>query len=181
MCRSLLHLYGLWSLIALVCPLTCAAQSAGDSPAAGEAKKASSEEATRLEAFREAMTEVELTGHFTIQGKEDQPLAKESYTIRSVQKLPRRDYWLFQARIQYGKIDVTLPLPLEVKWAGSTPVITMTEATIPGLGTFSARVVIHQGKYAGTWKHDEVSGHLFGVIEKLDSASAATDDATGSQ
>jgi hypothetical protein len=35
------------------------------------------------------------------------------------------------------------------------------------LGTFDARVVIHDQKYAGTWKHGEVGGHLFGTIEKL--------------
>jgi hypothetical protein len=54
---------------------------------------------------------------------------------------------------------------VEVKWAGKTPVITLDNITIPGLGTFSSRVVIDQGKYAGTWKHDDVGGHLFGKLE----------------
>jgi hypothetical protein len=27
--------------------------------------------------------------------------------------------------------------------------------------------VIHDGKYAGTWSHDDVGGHLFGRVEKL--------------
>ncbi len=34
------------------------------------------------------------------------------------------------------------------------------------MGTFSARVVIYNKKYAGTWTHGKVGGHLFGVIEK---------------
>jgi hypothetical protein len=55
---------------------------------------------------------------------------------------------------------------LDVKWAANTPVITLDELTIPVLGTFSARVVLHDNKYAGTWRHDAVGGHLFGVIEK---------------
>jgi hypothetical protein len=56
---------------------------------------------------------------------------------------------------------------LDVKWAGTTAVITLDDLTIPGLGTFSSRVVIDDGKYAGTWRHDKVGGHLFGVVEKL--------------
>jgi hypothetical protein len=116
--------------------------------------------------FEETLSGVKLVGRFTITGKDDGELPKEEYTINSVTKLPEGDYWLFKARIKYGENDVTVPLPLEVKWAGSTPVITLTDFTIPGMGTFSARVVIDSKKYAGTWAHGKVGGHLFGVIEK---------------
>jgi hypothetical protein len=61
----------------------------------------------------------------------------------------------------------TVPIPLEIKWAGDTPVITLTNLEIPGLGTFTSRVVIYEGRYAGTWQHGSVGGHLFGRIEKL--------------
>jgi hypothetical protein len=77
------------------------------------------------------------------------------------------DYWLLTSRIKYGKNDITLPLPLEIKWAGDTPVITLTDFTIPSLGTFSSRVVIYDNAYAGTWSHGKVGGHLFGTIEKI--------------
>jgi hypothetical protein len=117
--------------------------------------------------FAELLHDVTLKGQFTVVGS-DRPPASEAYTIKSVQKLPDGDYWLFQARIKYGENDVTLPLPLEVKWAGDTPVITLSELTIPGLGTFSARVVIDKQKYAGTWSHGDKGGHLFGVIEKAE-------------
>jgi len=51
-------------------------------------------------------------------------------------------------------------------WSGNTPVITLDNLWIPGMGTFSARVLIHQGRYAGTWSHGDKGGHLFGRIEK---------------
>ena len=51
-----------------------------------------------------------------------------------------------------------------MKWAGKTPVITLDNVTIPGLGTFSSRVVIDGALYAGTWQHDAVGGHMFGRI-----------------
>jgi len=120
----------------------------------------------RFERFAKQLSNVKLVGRFTIVGKEG-PLAKEEYTILKVDKLPLGDKWLFHCRIKYGQHDLTLPLPLDVKWADDTPIITLTDLAIPPLGTFSSRVVIHDDKYAGTWRHDNVGGHLFGTIEKL--------------
>jgi hypothetical protein len=121
-----------------------------------------------FEKFEQTLGGAKLVGQFTVLGKEAGELPKEEYVIKSVRKLPKGDYWLFQARIKYADKDVTVPLPLEVKWAGDTPVITLTDLSIPGLGTFSSRVVIDNNKYAGTWTHGKAGGHLFGVIEQLD-------------
>jgi hypothetical protein len=121
--------------------------------------------------FAETLNNAKLVGQFTIRGQ-DRPPSSEEYTIKSVKKLLDGDYWLFSARIKYGEHDVTLPLPLQVKWAGDTPIITLTEFTIPGMGTFSSRVVIYNQKYAGTWTHGRVGGHLFGVIQKLEETNA---------
>jgi hypothetical protein len=113
------------------------------------------------------LTNVKLIGSFTVSGKEGDAPKEEEYTITSALKLPEPDLWLLKARIKYGKTDQTLPIPLEIKWAGDTPVITLTNLEIPGLGTFTSRVVIYDGRYAGTWQHGDVGGHLFGRIEKL--------------
>ena len=43
----------------------------------------------------------------------------------------------------------------------------MQDLSIPGLGTFSAHVVIDGQKYAGTWAHGKVGGHLYGKISKI--------------
>lgn len=112
------------------------------------------------------LTGSKFVGVFTIDGQEGIP-AKEEYTIKSVKKLTKSDTWIFQARIKYGKQDVTLPVPVPIKWAGKTPVIEMDNLKIPLLGTFSAHIVIDDGKYAGTWKHGEVGGHMFGSIIKF--------------
>jgi len=137
-------------------------------------------QAARFERFREQLSGVRLVGQFSVVGGEDRPLAKEEYVISGVEKMNRGDYWLFKAQIKYGRYDLTVPLPLEVKWAGDTPVITLTETKIIGLGTFSARVVIDRDRYAGTWQHGEVGGHLFGRIEKVATekpADSTTEDA----
>ena len=52
----------------------------------------------------------------------------------------------------------------ESEWAGDTPVISLTDASVPGLGTFSARVLFYEDRYAGTWSHGDVGGNQFGRI-----------------
>jgi hypothetical protein len=117
--------------------------------------------------FQETLTGATLTGHFTDQSKPGGALPKEEkYTIESVSKL-KDDYWLFKSRIQYGEHDVTLPLPLRVVWAGDTPVITLDKVPVPGLGTFTCRVMIYDDKYAGTtWDGGDHGGLLFGKITR---------------
>jgi hypothetical protein len=121
----------------------------------------------RYQKFSDSMKGVRFTGFFTVDGS-DRPPSEETYEINSVQKFGKEDLWIFTARIKYGKMDVTLPMPLPVKWVGDVPVITMQDLNIPGLGTFSAHVVIDGQKYAGTWSHGKVGGHLYGKISKID-------------
>ncbi len=125
------------------------------------------QERARFDALEKLLTNVKLVGHFTIDGKSMKDLNEETYEIRSAKKLPDGNLWSLVARIKYGKYDLTVPLVLGIEWAAETPVITLDKLTIPGMGTFSARVVFHDNKYAGTWSHDEVGGHLFGRIEAM--------------
>ena len=116
--------------------------------------------------FEQTLSGATLVGHFTLTGKEDAASRKkERYTISSVKKI-KDDLWLFTARVTYGTRDVTVPIPLHVKWAGDTPIITLTDLKIPLLGTYTARVIIYRDKYAGTWSAGDHGGHLFGTIER---------------
>ncbi len=154
--------------LVLACVLLISARAdEGQSPAKAEASpKAQPSQEELFEKFKETLSNAILSGHFTVLGQEELNPKREEYTISSVQKLEEGDYWLFKARIKYGNTDRTLPIPLEVKWAGTTPVITLDNVTIPGMGTFDARVVIHDNQYVGTWRHGEKSGQLFGVIRR---------------
>jgi hypothetical protein len=125
------------------------------------------EQAALEKKFAEDMSGVIFAGHFSVtrDGKET-PAEMEKYTIASVSKV-KDDVWRFTARIQYGKHDVTIPMDLQVKWAGDTPMISLTNLTIPLLGTFTSRVLIYGDRYAGTWEHGKTGGHLWGRIEKV--------------
>lgn len=114
------------------------------------------------------LNNVELVGLFTLDGKPMTDLKEEKYEIRKIEKIEGDDdLWSLESRINYGKHDVTVPIVVTIKWAGSTPVIVMDQLLIPGLGTFSARVVFHDNKYSGTWTHGDKGGHLFGRIQPL--------------
>lgn len=130
------------------------------------AKSAMPDQAALFKKFSETMSGAKLVGNFTVDGMPLDKLIKEEYHIISAEKMPNGDYWLITARVKYGKNDITIPMPLEVKWAGKTPVITLDAVTIPGLGTFDAKVVIDGKRYAGTWQHGAVGGLLFGAIKR---------------
>jgi hypothetical protein len=115
--------------------------------------------------FRRMLTGATLVGQFSVNGREG--LRDERYMISSVTKVGG-DIWTINARIQYGERDLTVPVPVKVLWAGDTPVITLTDVALPGMGTYTARVLFHRGQYAGTWSSTSHRGQLFGRIEKTE-------------
>jgi len=140
------------------------------SPVALRAAEDSADEkeiAERDAVFTKSMENCVLVGSFTIDGKDsDEPLKAERYEIESVAKASD-NLWIFNARVKYGKLDTKLPITVPMEWAGDTPVVTLTNASLPGLGEgFSARVLFYEDRYAGTWQHGPVGGHMFGKIER---------------
>ncbi len=105
-------------------------------------------------------------GQFTVDGKPNLSPKAEEYTIAKCEKLGEPDLYRLTARIKYGQVDSEVPMDIKILWSGNTPVITLDSLWIPGMGTFSARVLIHSNRYAGTWQHDAVGGHMFGMIRK---------------
>ncbi len=125
-------------------------------------------ERAELEAdFERTMSGAKLVGHFTMSDAPQGELSEESYTIAKVSKV-EGETWRFETLVEYGGRSVTVPMNLKVKWAGDTPVITLTDLSIPMLGTYTARVLIYRGQYAGTWSGGDHGGHLFGRIERAD-------------
>lgn len=129
----------------------------------------------REKAFTKMLSNVELIGTYTQNGAENES-QKERYTIYRVAKIPGQDYlWRFDVRMQFGSVDLRLPLPLTVRWAQDTPMVILDDTKIPGLGTFSAKVVFDKTRYAGTWQHGSDGGHLFGDIIKQKIKQKPTD------
>ena len=144
-------------LLVVTVAVTAAAPILADDKAAGLAEHEA--------AFAKLLTGSTLVGRFTIDGKRDEPGAAERYEIDKIEKLDQ-ERWLVTARVKYGKNDVKVPIPVPVKWAGKTPVMSADQLTIPGLGTFGFRVLFHGNRYVGTWQHGPVGGHMYGQIER---------------
>ena len=114
-------------------------------------------------AFAEKMNGAALVGRFTIAGREDRVATPDRYDLYNVEKVGE-DQWRFNAKI--GESGVTLPIVVRMTFADDTPIILMTDAAIPGMGTFTARVFFYGDLYAGTWAHaGRAGGHMFGRIE----------------
>jgi hypothetical protein len=113
--------------------------------------------------FQNSMEGVTLDGQSTRDGKPG--VADDKYNIEKVVKTGD-DQWTIYAKVEAKGQTMTVPLPLQVKWAGDTPVITLTDMALPGMGTYTARVLIYRGQYAGTWSGRNGGGKVFGRIVK---------------
>lgn len=98
--------------------------------------------------------------------RSDRISTEERYTISSVSKLGG-DTWLLTAKFKYKDRELPIPVPVTIRWAGDdTPVICMTDVGVPGMGSYTARVVLYGDQYAGTWsgKGGAYGGQVFGKI-----------------
>jgi hypothetical protein len=112
--------------------------------------------------FEQMMNGAALVGRSTLDEKEGLS-GEERYSIDRVSKIGG-DVWMFQARMKLEGHEIPLPIPVTIKWAGDTPVIEVTDMGIPGMGTYTARVVLYRDRYAGTWSGKNHGGQLFGAI-----------------
>ena len=143
------------------------AQEAAKAPVDAEPKAEVKPDQAELDKqFEKTMSGATMVGRFTMEGRGGggREPKEDRYQINKVTKM-KGDYWLFSARVQYGNKDVTVPIMLQVKWAGDTPVITLTDMTIPGLGTYTARVMVFRDHYSGYWSGGDHGGNMWGRIE----------------
>jgi hypothetical protein len=148
-------------------------------PQAPAADAATAERQAKLEKkFQDTLTNATLDGRWyeIKDGKIGEEHA-EKYTITRVTKFGTGTHWVILARVQYGDKDVSLPVPVRVEWADDTPVISVTNAGLPGLGTYTARVMVYDNLYAGTWSGTGHGGVLSGqVVSNSDKTSDKSND-----
>ena len=123
--------------------------------------------ADRDAAFAAKMEGARLIGKYSVwtpQG-EQMPSTDDTYNISELTR-GEGDTWVFRYTMSYGGGNkLTVPIPVSVVWAGDTPVLTMTDQAVQGLGVFSVRVLIYGDRYAGTWQAPMAGGHMWGRVE----------------
>jgi len=128
------------------------------------------EQEAREEAFAELLTGATLTGWFTDSNHPDVAPVHDSYTISKAAKADD-EKWLIQARI--GETGLEVPLYIDVKWAGDTPVMTLDQLQVPQMGAFDARVLFYGKSYAGVWRGAKHGGEMGGRVERAKPADPA--------
>jgi hypothetical protein len=128
----------------------------------GLASKPASEDAEAK--FTALLKDATLSGRWcSIKDGQLGPDQEDKYTIQSATKLAG-DAWLIKAHIQYGERDIVAPVPVQVKWAGDTPVLIVDNLAVPGGATYSARVMFYGKTYSGSWTGGARGGLLHGVV-----------------
>jgi hypothetical protein len=119
--------------------------------------------AEREKRFEASMHGVTLVGYSNTLRRPNVLSSEERYRIDGVTKI-NGTTWLFRARMKLGNTEVPLPLPVNIEWAGDTPVLTITDMTVPPFGAYSVRLVFYGDQYAGIWMGKGFGGQMFGRI-----------------
>ena len=183
-----------WTLV-LLCASGAFRQTVAESSKKAVAEAAHPQEASEVSKGREAleekfaqmMTDVTLKGSWqmTMGDGIERPVSltnpsPDSYKVLKVEHTTG-DHWVITARIRYADKDVELPVMVRVLWSGDTPIITVDNLTMPVLGTYSARVMIYKGLYAGTWFGSGYGGVMSGQIVKSAKSDATSESASNEQ
>lgn len=151
----------------MIAAVSVSAQQANPAAPAASAPAAEAPMNAAEKQFKESMSNVTLKGFFTAG---DAPETKEDgYIIGKITKIGD-DLWAFEATIEYNTRPFKATVNVPVKWAGDTPVLTLSNYLIKGHGVFSARILIYGGMYAGTWGTQSQGGKMFGKIVKNEPA-----------
>ncbi len=150
-----------------------ATQPAEKSPAATLPAMPKKSQAELDADFAKMLSGATLEGSFntTGAGRDMTRLSADKYSLGEVKK-QFGNIWIIQAKLR----DTMIPLPLPILWAGDTPVIVVDNFTIPGMGTFSARVMFFEDHYSGYWKHGDRGGNMFGVVHRVEPTEGARGD-----
>jgi len=125
--------------------------------------------------FKAAMTDVIMSGRWVPVKNGALGAEKEDkYAIVSVEKVSGSS-WVINARMR----NVVMPIPVKVMWAGDTAVMIVDNLQLPSAGNYggtaySARVMIYENTYAGTWSGGDHGGLLSGLITKSASNGGVT-------
>ena len=130
-------------------------------------KAAAPSQADLEKSFEKTMTNAVLSGSYNVTGS-DKPPGHDKYTLGSVtRKEGTAEVWIIVSNIQYGGKSLAIPLEIPVKWAGDTAIITVDNMGLPGMGKYTARVMIFHDQYTGIWGSADGShgGQMWGKIE----------------
>lgn len=143
--------------------LTDASKKAGEAPKGTPAQKPLP--ADPEERFKALFTKSYLSGRWSPlkDGVLGEERGGDKYNIVSAVK-GDGDNWIINAKMKYGDREFGTPIPVKMKFVGDMAILTVDNLAIPNGGTYTARLLIYERTYSGTWKGQRGGGILYGTI-----------------
>lgn len=126
------------------------------------------EDGAALEAALSAMLkDATLEGTWVpVSGAEAGVQKSDTYRVVRAEKIDG-DQWRIVSKINYQGQEIELPIPVTIKWAGDTAVLILDQVATGGGKTYSARVLFHNDRYAGSWwAENQPGGLISGVVTR---------------
>lgn len=80
------------------------------------------------------------------------------------------DLWEIVSKVKHQGKEIEYPIPVIIKWAGDTAVMILDNVQTGGGKSYSARVLFHNDRYAGSWwGENQPGGLLSGAITRAES------------
>ena len=90
----------------------------------------------------------------------------DSYHVLRAKKIAD-DKWHIVWKIKHQGKEIAYPIEVTVKWAGDSAVMILDEVKTGSGKRYSARILFHKDRYAGSWwGKDQPGGLLSGVITR---------------
>jgi hypothetical protein len=128
--------------------------------------------------FAEEKNQIELENGFTamlknadlkgtwvpVKGDKTESEKGDSYHVVRVNKI-KGDRWEVVSKMNHQGREIEFPMPVIIKWAGDTAVMILDEIPTAGGKKYSARVMFHNDRYAGSWwGTNQPGGLLSGIV-----------------
>ena len=101
-----------------------------------------------------------------IQGGKPGEQKVDRYQVVRAEKV-EGEQWHIVSKMRHQGQEIEFPIPVTVIWAGDTAVMILDEVATAGGKSYSARVLFHNDRYAGSWwASDQPGGLLSGAITR---------------
>ena len=134
---------------------------------AGPGRAAAEDPAALEAAFSAMLKNATLEGTWVpISGGQAGEQKVDRYRVVRAEKVDG-DQWHIVSKIKHQGQEIEYPIPVTMKWAGDTAVLILDEVATGGGKSYSARVLFHNDRYAGSWwGKDQPGGLVSGAISR---------------
>lgn len=117
------------------------------------------------ERFKALFTKATLSGRWAplTDGVLGEERGGDKYNIVSA-VMGEGDRWIISAKLKYRDQEFVMPIPVKMQFAGDVAILTVDNLAIPNGGTYTARLIIYERTYSGSWKGQRGGGMLYGTI-----------------